>query len=89
MLQQLYLDMGIAPSEFVKAKIRTASGLFQRNSGALRGRGSFRGRGGYLTRRRRRYMGGGLEEPESVSKGTQSFINEYLGSTFKKMWSRR
>jgi len=45
MLQQLYLDMGIAPSEFVKAKIRTASGLFQRNSGALRGRGSFRGRG--------------------------------------------
>jgi len=89
MLQQLYTDVGIAPSEFVKAKIRTAASLFQRNSGALRGRGSFRGRGGRLTRRVRRYVGGGLEEPESVGKGTQSFINEYLGSTFKKMWSRR
>lgn len=89
MLQQLYTDVGIAPSEFVKAKIRTAASLFQRNSGALRGRGSFRGRGGRLTRRVRRYVGGGLEEPESVGKGTQSFINEYLGSAFKKMWSRR
>lgn len=89
MLQQLYTDVGIAPSEFVKAKIRTAASLFQRNSGALRGRGSFRGRGGRLTRRVCRYVGGGLEEPESVGKGTQSFINEYLGSTFKKMWSHR
>ena len=87
MLQQLYTDLGITPSDFVKAKIRTAAGLFQRNSGSLRGRGSFRGRGG--TRRQRRYVGGALEEPEAVGKGTQLFINEYLGSTFKKMWSRR
>ena len=90
MLQQLYTDMGIVPSEFVKAKIRTAAGLFQRNSMSLRGRGSFRSRGGSrLTRRQRRYVGGALEEPSAVGKGTQTFINEYLGSTFKKMWSRR
>lgn len=86
MLQQLYTDLGITPSEFVKAKIRTAAGLFQRNSASLRGRGSFRGR---VTRRQRRYQGGALEEPESVGKGTQTFIREYLGSTFKKMWSMR
>jgi hypothetical protein len=86
MLQQLYTDMRVAPSEFVKAKIRTAAGLFQRNSMSLRGRGSFRG--GRLTRRTRRHVGA-LEGASEVGQGTQKFIHEYLGSTFKRMWSRR
>ena len=83
MLQQLYTDLGIAPSEFVKAKIRVASGLFQRNSTTLRSK-----RGRRLTRRSRRYEGGALETPENVGQGTQTFIHEYLGSVFNKAWSR-
>jgi hypothetical protein len=83
MLQQLYTDLGITPSEFVKAKTRIAAGLFQRNSATLRSK-----RGRRLTRRSR-YEGGGLETPENVGQGTQTFIHEYLGSVFKKAWSRR
>ena len=97
MLQQMYTDLGINPSAFIGAKIKTAAVLYQRNSASVRGRGLARGgsRRGRMTRRSRRfnlYAGGSLsllEEPEEVGDSTQTFINEYLGSTFKKMWSRR
>ena len=99
MLQQMYTDLGINPSAFIGAKIKTAAVLYQRNSASVRGRGSGSTRGGSrrgrMTRRSRRfnlYAGGSLsllEEPEEVGDSTQTFINEYLGSTFKKMWSRR
>ena len=99
MLQQMYTDLGIAPSAFIVAKAKTAAMIYQRNSASVRGRGSGSGasrggsRRGRMTRRSRKgivFSGGALlEEPEEVGDQTQTFINEYLGSTFKKMWSRR
>jgi len=98
MLQQMYTDLGIAPSAFIVAKAKAAATIYQRNSASVRGRGSGSGarggsRRGRMTRRSRKgivFSGGALlEEPDEVGDQTQTFINEYLGSTFKKMWSRR